>query len=184
MYSLTKWMLVAALIAVNGDALAVPQAYHPESLAGETGCRAPAHCVPAVKPNPKAPPAHGTLLVLPRNGSVRRVPVVKVAPPPPVPNKSTNSSNQGNNTNHGTNSNQGNNSGQGSNSSQGSNSNPGTFACGEVVSGYTVSCNTTPPTNPRVSAPEIDASGAVSGAMFVMGCLAILHGRRRRLERL
>jgi hypothetical protein len=170
MNSMTKWMLVAALVAANGVALAVPQAYPPEGVAGEPGCRTHLHCIPAVKPNAKAPPAHGTK-----------------SPPPPAPHKGTNSSNQTNNSNHGTdtgpgsNSSQGNNSGQGNN--QGSNPNQGTFACGEVVSGYTVSCNnTTPPTNTRISAPEIDASGAVSGAMLVMGCLAIMHGRRRRLE--
>jgi len=55
----------------------------------------------------------------------------------------------------------------------------GTFTCGQVVSGYTVTCSTTP-IKTTVSAPEIDTSLAVSGAMFVMGCLAILRGRKRR----
>ncbi|HEY6926306.1 MAG TPA: hypothetical protein VI653_22670 [Steroidobacteraceae bacterium] len=164
MNSMTKWMLVAALVAANGVALAVPQAYHLEGVVGEPGCRTHLHCVPVVKPNPKASPAHAPK-----------------SPPPPPPHKGTNSSNQTNNSNHGANTGPGSNSSQGNN--QGSNPNPGTFACGEVVSGYTVSCNnTTPPTNTRVSAPEIDASGAVSGAMLVVGSLAIMHGRRRRLE--
>jgi hypothetical protein len=57
--------------------------------------------------------------------------------------------------------------------------NHGKFACGQVVSGYTVTC-TTGPSKTTVSAPEIDTSVAVSGALFVMGCLAILQGRRRR----
>jgi hypothetical protein len=59
------------------------------------------------------------------------------------------------------------------------NFNHGRFACGEVVSGYTVTC-TTGPTKTTVSAPEIDTSVAVSGALFVIGCLAILQGRKRR----
>jgi hypothetical protein len=59
------------------------------------------------------------------------------------------------------------------------NSNHGRFACGEVVSGYTVTC-TTGPTKTTVSAPEIDTSVAVSGSLFVIGCLAILQGRKRR----
>jgi hypothetical protein len=150
-----KWMLVAALFAVNGYAIALPQAHPIESVA-EMRCRAPLHCVPPSRPNLKPPPSHGpppsvVSGVLPRDGSVQRVGDAHNAP------------GSGGTTN-------------GSNNSPG----PKTFTCGEVVGGVTIPCTTTPPNKPPVSAPEIDTSGAVSGTMFVMGCLAILHARRRR----
>jgi len=152
-----KWMLVAALFAVNGHAFAVPQVHPIESVTADIHCRAPLHCVPTPKPTLKPLPAHVTPPshaggIVPRIGSVQRVGDPHNAP------------------------------GSGSTTTGGNGppSPPKTFTCGEVVGGVTVSCNTPKPPKPPVSAPEIDASGAVSGTMFVMGCLAILHARRRR----
>lgn len=151
-----KWMLVGALLAVNGYAIALPQVHPIESVAADTHCRAPLHCTPPVRPNLKPPPAHVTPPhesgVPPRDGNVRRV------------GDTHNPPGSGSTTNGGA-----------------SPPNPKTFTCGEVVGGVTVNCNTPPPPKPPVSAPEINAAGAVSGTVFVMGCLAILRGRKRRL---
>jgi hypothetical protein len=117
MYSVTKWILVAALIGVNSDATARAPALDVDNVADEGFLRA--------DDRDSAP------------GSVRD-------------NKGVGKFDHGR------------------------------FACGEVVSGYTVTC-TTGPTKTTVSAPEIDSSVAVSGALFVVGCLAILHGRKQRL---
>jgi hypothetical protein len=168
MNSLTKSILALALVAVSGTAIAAPQPNKFENVAGNPGCRAAVHCVPAVKPNLKPlapphvtpPPPH----VTPPPPHVTPPPPHVAAPPPPPPPPPSGGT-------------------TGGNGPPSPPSPPKTFTCGEVVGGVTVGCNTTTPPPPKspVSAPEIDASGAVSGTMFVMGCLAILHARRRRL---
>jgi len=191
MDALTKWMLTLALVAVSGTAIAAQQPNKFESAAGNLGCRAPVHCVPAVKPNlkPHTPPPHLTPPPPPPRGvgNVQHVGTTNNPPGTAGTKPGSNSSSQGNGSNQGSGSNQSSGSNQGSGTNQGSGPGPGTFTCGQVVSGYTVSCTTNPPTNPpnpRVSAPEIDASGAVNGTVLVMGCLAILHARRRRMATL
>ncbi len=154
MYSVTKWMLVAALIGANGDAIARAQAYDLDSVAGDTNCRAPFVCIPGLRPNLKGLPTNGmhTSLEGRSQGRAGSSPLVDDV--------------------------------DGAAGSVGykkgiSSVTPRRFACGEVVRGYSVTC-TTGPTRRSVSAPEIDTSVAVSGTMFVMGCLAILRGRKRR----
>ncbi len=149
MYSVTKWMLVAALIGANSDAIARAQAYSLDSVAGDTSCRAPFLCTTGVRPNLEGFLNHGTPRS-PEGGSFLPVDDLDGAPGSVGYKKG----------HHGF--------------------NPGRFTCGEVVSGYAVTCTTWPTTRTTVSAPEIDASMAVSGSMFVMGCLAILHARKRR----
>lgn len=43
-------------------------------------------------------------------------------------------------------------------------------------------CTTTPPANPVVAAPEIDAASAVAGLTLMIGGLAVLRGRRSKIE--
>jgi len=171
MNSLTKWMLALALVAVSGTAISALQPNKFENVAGNPGCRAAVHCVPAVKTNlkPLAPP-HVTPPLPHVTPPHVTPPPPHVAPPPPPPppvGNTNNATGSGGTT--------------GGNGPPSPPSPPKTFTCGEVVGGVSVGCNTTTPPKPPVSAPEIDASGAVSGTMFVMGCLAILHARRRRL---
>lgn len=177
MNSLTKWMLVLALVVVSGTAIAAQQPNKFESAAGNLGCRAPVHCVPAVKPNlkPHAPP-HVTPppphVAAPPPHVTPPPPHVTPPPPPPPVGNTNNATGSGGTT--------------GGNGPPSPPSPPQTFTCGEVVGGVTVGCNTTTPPPPKspVSAPEIDASGAVNGTVLVLGCLAILHARRRRLATL
>jgi len=135
MYSVTKWMLVAALIGVNGDAIARAQANDLDSVADlrTNGITSPEGAFQE------------------RDGRFLHEEGLSGTPGSIGYKKNVRAFR------------------------------PGTFACGEVVGGYTVSCTTTPPTKTTVSAPEIDTSVAVGGAMFMVGCLAILHGRKRRL---
>ena len=177
MNSLTKWMLALALVAVSGTAIAAPQPNKFENVAGNPGCRAAVHCVPAVKPNlkPLAPP-HVTPppphVAAPPPHVTPPPPHVTPPPPPPPPVGNTNNATGSGGT-------------TGGNGPPSPPSPPQTFTCGEVVGGVTVGCNTTPPPpKSPVSAPEIDASGAVNGTVLVLGCLAILHARRRRLATL
>ena len=155
MYSVTKWMLFVALIGANGDAIARAEAYDLDSVADDASCRPPFLCTPEVTPNIKGLLTNGTH-TSPQGGSQGRAwsfhlfGDVNGAPRPVGDDKDINHVTEGR------------------------------FVCGEVVSGYTVTC-TTGPTRHSVSAPEIDAGLAVSGTMFVMGCLAILRGRHRRL---
>ena len=151
MYSVTKWMLVAALIGANGDGLAREQPYNLDRVAGDTNCRAPFVCMPEVRPDLKGL-LTSEMHTSPEGGSQGRAGGFLLlddvgGTPGSVGYRK---------------------------------SNHGRFACGEVVGRYTVTC-TRWPTGRAVSAPDIDTSAAVGGVMFVMGCLAILHGRRRRL---
>src|SRR5215469_2639815 len=134
MYTVTKWMLVAALIGVNGDAIAREQANDLDSVAD-------------LRANGITSP-EGALQE--RDGRLLHVDGLEGAQGPVGYKRNVRAFR------------------------------PGTFTCGQVVSGYTVNCTTAPPKT-TVAAPEIDASVAVGGAMFVVGCLAILHGRKRRL---
>ena len=43
-------------------------------------------------------------------------------------------------------------------------------------------CTTTPPSKPVVAAPEIDAASAVAGLTLMIGGLAVLRGRRSKME--
>ena len=152
MNSVTRWMLVAALIGANGNANARVQAYDHDSVAGETNCRPPFVCERGVKAHFKGYTPNGTHppKVSGSHGAPGKPPAGEDdhSPGPVGPTQDK--------------------------------GHPpgGTFACGEVVNGYTVTCKTGP-TAPRIAAPEIDTSLAVTGAMFAMGCLAILYGRRR-----
>jgi hypothetical protein len=154
MYSLGRWILVAALIGANSNANARVQSYELDSVAGETNCRAPFVCARGVIPHFKGYTPNGTHTskVSSSHGPAGKPPAIEQDHSPGTvgPKQDTGHVPGGN------------------------------FACGEVVSGYTVTC-TTQPTAPRISAPEIDNSLAVSGAMFAIGCLAILYGRRRHL---
>ena len=54
----------------------------------------------------------------------------------------------------------------------------GMFACGEVVRGHTITC-TVSRSKATVAAPEIDPGLAITGMLLVLGCLAVLRGRKR-----
>jgi hypothetical protein len=186
MYSVFKWMLVAALIAADGDAIARAQTYNLDVTTRDDGapltmfegkfnftpggrhsCRAPFLCTRGVRPNFKGINVSHLVGV---NGLVTKgvltfvedesqgrdrslgsfVPVEDRDDPPGsvVYNDDT------------------------------SNVNDGMFTCGEVVSGYAVTC-TTWQTKATVAAPEIDTSLVVSGVTLIMGYLAILQARKR-----
>ena len=155
MYSVTKWMLVAVLIGANGGVIARAEAYNLDNVTGDTGCRAPHVCIPGVRPHLKGLVANGMHTSPEAVSKERDEGFLRVDDRDSAPGSVGDKKGVGN-FNH------------------------GRFACGEVVSGHTVTC-TTGPNRTTVSAPEIDTSVAVSGALFVIGCLAILHGRKRRL---
>jgi hypothetical protein len=56
--------------------------------------------------------------------------------------------------------------------------NHGMFVCGEVGRGYRVTCAHRL-TKATVAAPELDTSFVVTGMLLVLGCLAVLRGRRQ-----
>jgi hypothetical protein len=182
-YSLPKWMLAAALIGANSVAIARADTYNLDITrdngvllatfdgsfnfipGGTSFCRAPFLCRPGVRPNFKNINVSDLIDIsgLLANGTFtsedgrsqgrngRFVLADSLGGPPSVVYN------------------------------KGSNSfNHGMFVCGEVVGGYHVTCASMP-TKTTVSAPEIDASLVVSGLMLVLGCLAILRGRKQSI---
>jgi hypothetical protein len=183
-YSLTKWMLAAALIGANSAAIARADTYNLDITTRDNGvllatfdgsfnfipsgtsfCKAPFLCPPGVRPNFKninvsdliginGLLANGTFTSEDGRSQGRNGRFVLAdnlgGPPSVVYNKGNNSFNHG------------------------------MFVCGEVVSGYNVTCASML-TKTTVSAPEIDTGFVVSGLMLVLGCLAILRGRKQSI---
>ncbi len=150
--SMTKWMLASLhIVLAHSAAIARAEPFNFASPTGDTNCKAPYLCV-------TARPERRLLNDEFPAKQVESPGLHKGFPPASGLHHATDS---------------------GGNENGISSPHPGSFACGEVVSGYTVNCMHRP-TKVTVSAPEMDASGAAGGVVIVMGCLAVLHGRRRR----
>ncbi len=154
MYTVSKWILVGMFLGPANGVATAAEGPHTITAAADGICKAPRQCIPVVKASPERRPENDDAPG-PRRG-------LQGPPKSPFPANvpgTTHSTGKANGVGH---------------------PKPGPFACGEVVSGYTVTCTNKPPRTP-VSAPEMDITGAVGGMMIVLGCLAILRGRPRRI---
>jgi len=185
MYSLTKWILIAVLIGANYQAIARAQTYDLDVPMWDNGvrltardesvnfrpdgphfCRAPFLCTPAVERYFKNPNSRdlvgmgfGGLLAKGtfkpgEGGSQDRNASSIFADNLEGPHGSVVYSEGGVSPNH------------------------GMFVCGEVVMGHRVTCAPRL-TKATVAAPELDTSFVVTEVLLVLGCLAVLRGRRQ-----